>query len=495
MIRSQNPFGLDFTSYQAAQKKPLAGSTAPTNPYQVKPMSGTQPAQTAPSQGTTIMMGGQPLTIPAINAGDMSLSSGRGMLHYRNPDMQETPSWSLQNAGSYFPQWSNGLRADNFDFDYGGKNNWALDAPDGQTNYLRVKTDEKEGTLVPFSLVDGQWQPKSDGMQKTHWDTNTGWTDFRDQAVDVGKVAAAIAAAVTGGNYLAQLNAGSTAGTVGAEAAAGWGGAEELFLANPALGPGAQAGIGEAATSLGGVGGLAGGGESLAGLTQLGIPGTDVGLGEIAQTGLTEPTSWDRVTSGVQNYLRGGRTVSNLLNGNSGGQGGGGMDIGSLLAAYYGSQARNNTGKDMMTLYNDMKGQAQPLIDQLNSSYTNPNAYFNSPDVKARLELEADRLTRGDAAGGRLSNDIGRDQLLQKYAAQDIGNYRNSLNQSISQLYQPNILSNLYLSSSLADNTRYAPFAGAIGQHGGFSVGDIVQGGQDLWETGKDIWDTVSGWF
>lgn len=64
---------------------------------------------------------------------------------------------------------------------------------------------------------------------------------------------------------------------------------------------------------------------------------------------------------------------------------------------------------------------------KLRESYENPGAWLQGPEYQAAQSVVHNKLQRSDAAGGRLSNDIGRQKLLQDHAMAGLDKYRGTL--------------------------------------------------------------------
>lgn len=227
--------------------------------------------------------------------------------------------------------------------------------------------------------------------------------------------------------------------------------------------------------------------------------------------------NWGQFGSGL--FQMGG-FLSRFLGGNSGGNpahggsgaprgqggnlGGGGFDLGSLLSAYYGSQAAGDYADQVRGIAANMRSDASPYLERLARSYTNPSEYLESPEMQARLGLEANKYAGIDAASGRLSNDIDRTKKLQDYGMAAIGDYRRGLQGSISSVYRPEAIANLYRDAAGRETSRYGGYSRLVGNQGGgpntggsggFGVNDLLgiinQGGDLI----GDAWDWISDWW
>jgi hypothetical protein len=185
---------------------------------------------------------------------------------------QPTPGTGGMQMGDYAP--SNPYVGQ---FDYGGRN-WQLFDPSQNYNANLPRYENQQvykghaygggGQTEGFFIIGPDGKP-----QQVHSDfnTNPSWgDDFRSMAPVL--MAAALGAA---GQYgllgqsaqgafsqagmvpwemgLTNAMPGAAAGVGGAASGMPWGGSEELFLQNPALGPGAQAGVGAGAGAVGGI--------------------------------------------------------------------------------------------------------------------------------------------------------------------------------------------------------------------------------------------------
>lgn len=227
------------------------------------------------------------------------------------------------------------------------------------------------------------------------------------------------------------------------------------------------------------------------------VPGA--GAAELATVGsapgFSLPGGIGSITSAIGTA---GRALGQL-----GGQGQGGSTgarqpgLLDLIAGLYGQSAQRGYSRDLMGLVNQMQNQSAPLIQALQSSYTNPQSFLDSPEMQARLGIESNRLTRQDAAKGRLSNDVDRTRLLQDYGMNALNDYRKGLASSIGSVYQPNTIASLFGAASRADNSQWADLIGAAGRAGGISqgIGGVVRDIGNVINTGEDLWDTISGWF
>jgi hypothetical protein len=143
-----------------------------------------------------------------------------------------------------------------------------------------------------------------------------------------------------------------------------------------------------------------------------------------------------------------------------------------------------------------MRTNANPYLTRLQESYTNPNAYLESPEMQARLGLEANKLTGIDASKGRLSNDIQRTKLLQDYGMAALNDYRSGLRQTVQSLWDPNKVFQAQAMMGAMDAAKYSDLARFAGQSGGnWSVDSTIKDIKSVIDAGGDLWDIIKGWW
>lgn len=482
------------------------------------------------------------------------------------------PSWGLAAGQGGIPDWwgdssnvsffgdmaASQAAMDKFAWNTGGGDNgnsyrdpaeFYKDISANNFGGIRIKSGDKEGTYVPYKLVDGMWTPDFANATRQAWNTNSfGYNDPGFLAVVTAALGGAAGAAMGGGAGAGAggfgSGAGGTAGGAGLTAGgsglagAGMGGAGSgITIGGSGL---AGAGMGGLGSGLGatGLGGAALGsglglelgagmslGDWLAGATS----GGTSSLGQIKEV-------WDRVPSGLKDALKdtilggsggsttnsgakpggtGGSTLQDILDkllGGSTGGGGNNMNMLGLLGAMYSAKSNEQLGDKYAEIWNQMQGQAKPFMDKLQESYTNPNAYLESPEFQSINKLEENRLARNAAAGGRLSNDVDRATLLQNFAQKNLGAYRNNLQSSVDATQrQLAAFAPMFIQSQQNSLGSLAPYFAAMGQGGaGGNIGDILgglfgggsgggtsgggTGGSGIGGiigAGKDIWD----WF
>ena len=172
----------------------------------------------------------------------------------------------------------------------------------------------------------------------------------------------------------------------------------------------------------------------------------------------------------------------------------------NILAGLYGADGARDYARDLKEQAARMRVEADPYLRRLQESYDNPNAYFESPEAKAMLGIEANRLTGIDSARGNLSNDIGRTKLLQDYGAARMNDYRTGLRGAISNIYKPEAVAQLYGAASRTENNQWAGLASALGnvtggQGGVGNVGDWIKDIRGIVDGGKEVYDWIKSWF
>lgn len=408
---------------------------------------------------------------PSFNASDLSFADnymtvGEG----GNERTDRLPGLgTLSNVRNYYPEFDS-LRNDTHMFMQQNRQG----GYDPNAMELLIKTAGKEGTRVPYTLQNGQWVPDYSALSTQNWDTGN---SFQNRAL------AMIAGGALASPYITQaLGAGATgaagaAGAGGMGSAGGLSGIDALIAAGEGIAPIASSAT---PTALGSAGSAAlGSGIGLGGAG--GLSGLLSGLGN--RTGNL------------------GSAAGRLLGGGGGGQGGrgagGGGGLAGLVAALYGSNAQENYADQLNQFISEMRANANPYMTRLQESYTNPEAYMNSPEMQARLGLEANRLTGIDASKGRLSNDIQRTKLLQDYGMAGLNDYRTGLRNTVQNLWNPNQVFQAQAMMGAMDSAKYSDLARLLGQgtQGGFNVGDTVGDIRSIIDAGGDLWDYIKGWF
>lgn len=491
-------------------------------------------------------------TIPSFDASDFYMEGRNGsrmtaseaLAKYKNIMAGPPAWWSNENngdwyanssdytnltlnpnaVGKYFPQWKDsGL----------SQNNWKFGQDLDGNLQLLIKTGEgdKGARTISFKREGDKWVPNQTGdLQK--WDTNDG---AQNRAL-------ATLAAIAAGGALA-----SGYFPPGAEGAAAAGGAPTTGLQGATAGASGGATTGQYSLAQGvgfngmpytsslavpstiGQSALLPAGMSTAGTAGLAAAGIPIssGLGMVTpaavnaamNAGALVPTNLANAAG-----LAGPATVPNqggsvpsspsptgprtpgMPGGVPGGSqtpGGSRSNLGNLLnilAGLYGADGARDYARDLKEQAARMRVEADPYLRRLQESYDNPNAYFESPEAKAMLGIEANRLTGIDSARGNLSNDIGRTKLLQDYGAARMNDYRTGLRGAISNIYKPEAVAQLYGAASRTENNQWAGLASAMGnvtggQGGVGSVDDWIKDIRGIVDGGKEVYDWIKSWF
>lgn len=408
---------------------------------------------------------------PTFNANDLTFTPDRMSIgEGSNERISTSPGMgSLANVGNYFAGQTS-LNPNNYMFRQ-------VTSPDGMgidpnMMELMIKTGAKEGTVTPYMLQNGQWTPNTSAMRTQNWDTGN---SFQNRAL------AMIAGGALASPYITQALGAGAAGATGAGgmgSAGGLSGIDALIAAGEGMVP-----VASSATpaALGSAGSAA--------------LGSGIGLGGAG--GLSDLLSG---LGGRAGNL--GSSVGRLLGGAGGGgvrggAGSGGGGLAGLIAALYGSNAQENYADQLKQFIQEMRSNANPYMTRLQESYTNPQAYLESPEMQARLGIEANKLTGIDASKGRLSNDIQRTKLLQDYGMGALNEYRTGLRNTVQNLWNPNQVFQAQALMGAADAAKYSDLARLLGQgtQGGFSVGNTVNDIKSIIDAGGDLWDFIKDWF
>jgi hypothetical protein len=242
-------------------------------------------------------------------------------------------------------------------------------------------------------------------------------------------------------------------------------------------------------------------------LTEPGFEPPTTGSPAVQDPWTTEPGFEPPITSNPTNPGAGdllrrigqvGNVAGRLFGGTGGGNqmgnvGGNSNGLLGLLSAIYGARQSREYADMLRQIAGQMQEQASPYINKLRESYENPNAYLESPEMQAVLNLEANRLAGIDASQGRLSNDINRTAKLQQLAQSRLGEYRRGLQQSIERMYQPMATASLFREAAGRQANAWQGIPQFFGAGG--SVGNVWNDISNVINTGKDIWDVISGWW
>jgi hypothetical protein len=387
---------------------------------------------------------------------------------------------------------------------FGHHANWDIITDPNNPNIMgfKIKTGEKEGTIIPYVRQGDVWVPQTQGIQKQYWDTNDSFGNLALASI-IGLPF------LFGGLASAGLIGGGEA-AAGAGEALGTGVAESFPISMPSapimseLPPLTEIGAGGAGAAAGAIDPW---------FTEPGFaPPIDDPIVTIDDPWFTEPGFEPPITSnpatpGVGDLLRRigqiGNIAGRLFGGGGGGGGRGGNQMGNvggnsngllgLLSAIYGARQSKEYADTLRQIAGQMQEQASPYINKLRESYENPNAYLQSPEMQSILNLEANRLAGIDAAQGRLSNDINRTAKLQQLAQSRLADYRRGLQQSIERIYQPLAVASLFREAAGRQANAWQGIPQFFGAGG--SVDNVWNDIKNVINTGKDIWDVISGWW
>jgi hypothetical protein len=405
---------------------------------------------------------------------------------------------------------------------FGHHANWDIIPDPNNPNAMgfMVKTGDKQGTVIPYTKQGDMWVPQEQGIANRYWDTN-------DSTGNLALASIVGLPFLFGGLASAGLiGGGEAAAGAGAGEALGTGVAESFPIAAPGAAVTSElpplAGIGT-----GGAGAAAGALDPW--FTEPGFAPpvsappptvtdpwfTEPGFAPPVSTdpstafdpwttepGFEPPITGNPTTPGAGDLLRRIGQVGNVAGRLFGGTGGGNQmgNVGGnsngllgLLSAIYGARQSREYADMLRQIAGQMQEQASPYINKLRESYENPNAYLQSPEMQAVLNLEANRLAGIDAAQGRLSNDINRTAKLQQLAQSRLGEYRRGLQQSIERMYQPMATASLFREAAGRQANAWQGIPQFFGAGG--SAGNVWNDIKNIIGTGKDIWDVVSGWW
>jgi len=404
---------------------------------------------------------------------------------------------------------------------FGNPANWTVLYDKNNPNAMEfmVKTGNKEGTIIPYIRQGDTWVPQTQGIRKQYWDTNNSAGNLALATV-IGLPflfgGLASAGLIGGGEATAGIGAGEALGSGGLYSAEAFPIAAPGASVTSELPPLAEIGAG-------GSGAAAGsemvGFEPWIGLEQSpAIPDpwfTEPGFAPpisatpppvtdpwFTEPGFEPPITGNPTTPGIEDLIRRIGQVDNvarrLIGGTGGGNqmgnaGGNANGLLGLLSALYGARQSREYADILRQIAGQMQEQASPYINKLRESYENPNAYLESPEMQAVLNLEANRLAGIDASQGRLSNDINRTAKLQQLAQSHLGEYRRGLQQSIEKMYQPMATASLFREAAGRQANAWQGIPQFFGAGG--SISNVWNDISNIIKTGKDIWDVISGWW
>lgn len=123
--------------------------------------------------------------------------------------------------------------------------------------------------------------------------------------------------------------------------------------------------------------------------------------------------------------------------------------LASLYSAYQGNKQAGQLRQaaQMQDPFGPQRAQYQQLLSQ---SYSNPNAYMNSPESRLQQQALKQALERKDAVAGRRSQYGARAVDLQMAQAKQLADYRAGLQQAAGSQIQPGNAAALYEKASQA---------------------------------------------
>lgn len=444
--------------------------------------------------------------------------------------------WNAQTAAAMAPQaagWntpgSMTGRGSNWDINF-GQNNPSADA-------FNLAIKNSSGTAQNYGYTKDPtgkyWVPSQQGTG-INMDTNRG---------DSNRTLLMLAATAATAGGAAYYGA-PAAGVAGASAEGAAAGAPAYMGVGSTAGSGAGAGFGaaEGGGVLGGLttgdmgitGGLGGGLEQAGAGAGTGQAPGYMGPGSSAATGGGDIAAQGGYAQGTESlmgnagevssmtpqqlaqYYQQGRGVVNAVNGGGGnrptGQStgnsmtnpDGSINWGNLLSgvggAAYNYNQQDRYASAMKDMYTQATQRAQPFLDRLNQSYTDPSSYLKGPEYSAIKDIEQNRIDRQASAQGRLSNPTDRDVLMQKFAMQNLSNYRQGLAGTAENMFSTaGRMAPMFQSGATADAARGAGAFGLLGQggtNGGIPWQQLGQAGSDAWQQyGPQISDWFGGWF
>lgn len=132
--------------------------------------------------------------------------------------------------------------------------------------------------------------------------------------------------------------------------------------------------------------------------------------------------------------------------------------LASLYSAYQGNKQAGQLRQaaQMQDPFGSQRPQYQQLLSQ---SYSNPNAYMNTPEARLQQQALKQQLERADAKAGRRSQYGARAVDLQMAQAKQLADYRAGLQQAAGSQIQPGNSGALLQSASQAQvDANAAPF-------------------------------------
>lgn len=507
-----------------------------TNPYRRDGLdqlfSGMQPPRTSPTgdgytgtpevsygqdtpQSRGIWTGtGYDYSMPGmVKASDIHKSYRGGSNLYGSYEEAMANRYGGGDAGSQMfdtPTVEYGLGGDYGNFTSGLNNNYSAQFnPDGTLSGMRIKSGEREGTIVPYVKdANGNYVPNWEGLNTQEWDTNR---HNRNRNMALGTIAGMAIGGPMIAEALGVAGTGTAAGT-----ATGVGSAVNPYALTAAdfaatsapasawgtTGAGFVPGTSAAAGFTPGAGIVAGEG----GMATLGSAGSAAAAGGASSSIVDMIQSAVNQGMPIQEAMK----FAEQMGGGQQGQGGqGGLEsiLGILAGAgkgYYDSKQMKDYSKNLKGIYSDLNARQDQFRIQLLNSYQDPNQFYNSNQWKGLESVYQNSIDRDAAKSGRLSNPTDREVLLQSHAMKELEKYRDGLRSSAG-LTKPEAALGPLAEGYKAEAYANTPVGAALdqifgsrsatgGTRGG-NVTDIVKTISGFGGDIKQIYDFVSGWF
>jgi len=488
---------------------PTATAPKVADPYSA-PMATTQQQPSTPAMQDWYDIQGT--MFPRFNASDLSWNPYQQQGGFG--DSQENFNWGageigLQNAGNY-GHFSN-LAGNTL-----MNNNYAISGADkanpfsGDNFNLNVKTGKLAGKNVKYMRQGDSWVPVPETAADTHWsNTNAGIMQYAPLLAAGGMAAAPLIAGAVGAGAAGGMAAGE-----GAMIGSGLSGVGDLAAGGAAAAGGAGSAAPWMAGSQVGTAGLpvstAGAGFTAAPAGGAALGGT-LASGGVTAAGALSPSVLELISKGmnVQDAMKAVGGASQLAGGAQqqapagGGAGGGMSGLDGLLNLFGGAYSANRNrdyAEQLKKMFEDRKGIQDQYQGRLNETYTNPNAYLESPEYQALAKVRGNQVIRQDSKNW--SSDADRELLMQEHAQKGLQSYREGLLGSI-KANDPAAYADSMAKGALFDAFSNQAIFGALGQMGGAQtgtgtagqVGNIVRTITGAAGDIGSIWDSIKDWF
>ncbi len=335
---------------------------------------------------------------------------------------------------------------------YSNSSNYSI-VPQGDGGFgIEMKTGDKQGTVVPYALQNGQYVPQTTGLTNQYWNTSQG------NAMEVLAPLAVVGGAAAAAGGILGAGAGAASAGSGAGGAAAGGASIVPSTADAAL---SESVVGSGGEALGAGGGAA-------------------GFGSASSVSLSD----------VNNAYKGYNVANNLINGpakmtptaTNGGQGtaitnpDGSMNYGNLagdlVAGGLGTLANGSTASSLTGMYNNAATAAAPAVNTMNNTIQNPQSYFNSNMYQSQAALYAQGVNAQKNAAGTTGNSIDYDQKMTGFAANSYDSYLQQLTSAANVgLTNQRAYAPYNATGAAVGNQSAAPFLTALG--GSQGVGSL----------------------